>query len=294
MSMPRLLHSSLPALAGVGFKPDHFRAIEVEPQPIGFIEIHAENYLGAGGPPHAQLNRLRSDYALSIHGVGLSVGSPQALDKNHLARVKQLCDRYQPESFSEHLAWSSHDGVFYNDLLPIPYTQERLDQVVAHVDQIQSAFKRRILIENPASYLLFEDSEIPETDFLAEIARCTGCGLLLDITNVFVAAYNHRQDPHAYLADFPFDHVGEIHLSGHVIARNFPDMPDDVTLALDAHAEAVAEPVWELFAGIIAQKGPLPTLVEWDNHVPDWPVLRREAERAGAILDAASTRREAA
>ena len=149
-----MLSSALPHRAGVGFKPEHFSAILVEPQPVGFLEIHAENYMGAGGPPHAQLGKLREDYALSIHGVGLSIGSMQPLDGDHLARLKTLCDRYQPESFSEHLAWSTHDGVFLNDLLPLPYTEETLARVADHVDEVQAALGRQMLLENPATYLL--------------------------------------------------------------------------------------------------------------------------------------------
>lgn len=193
--------SDLPRRAGAGFKPEHFVAINAAPQPIGFFEVHAENYMGAGGPPHAQLGKLRQDYALSIHGVGLSIGSVQPLDKAHLLRLKTVCDRYEPESFSEHLAWSTHDSVFLNDLLPLPYTKETLTSVSDHIDQVQETLKRQMLLENPATYLLFAESTIEETEFLAEVVRRTGCGLLLDINNVFVASTNHHMDPRDYLVD---------------------------------------------------------------------------------------------
>ena len=180
--------SCLPARAGVGFKPQHLKDIVAAPQPIGFFEVHAENYMGAGGPPHAHLGALRERYALSIHGVGLSIGSIEPLDRSHLARLKLLCDRYEPESFSEHLAWSSHDGIYFNDLLPLPYTSNTLARVAQHIDEVQSALGRTMLLENPSSYIRLADSTIPEVDFLAEISRRTGCGLLLDINNVFVSA----------------------------------------------------------------------------------------------------------
>jgi hypothetical protein len=278
--------SQLPCRSGVGFKAEHFSAINCERQPIGFFEVHAENYMGAGGPPHAQLGRLREDYSLSVHGVGLSIGSMQPLDQNHLLRLKGVCERYEPESFSEHLAWSSHDGVFLNDLLPLPYTDATLARVAEHVDQVQSVLGRQMLLENPATYLLFEESTIPETSFLAEIVRRTGCGLLLDVNNVLVAAVNHKLDPREYLASFPMEAVAEIHLSGHSEAR------DDAgaLLLIDSHDTPVTSSVWELYAEVISKTGRTASLVEWDNDVPDWSVLRREAAKAEAILDTATSR----
>lgn len=276
--------SILPRRPGVGFKPEHFAEIDAEGQPVGFFEIHAENYMGAGGPPHARLARLREDYALSVHGVGLSIGAMQPLDRDHLARLKLLCDRYAPESFSEHLAWSSHGDVFFNDLLPLPYTDETLALVADHIDAVQEALGRQMLLENPATYLLFEESTIEETDFLRTLARRTGCGLLLDVNNVFVAATNHNLDADDYLARFPVSHVREIHLSGH------SETVDDhgATLLIDSHDTPVKDPVWALYETLIARIGPTATLIEWDNDVPDWPVLRREAGLAGAILDRAA------
>lgn len=269
----------LPPAAGVGFKPEHFAAIRATRPAIGFFEVHAENYLGAGGLPHAQLAALRADFALSVHGVGLSIGGARGLDRDHLLRVKALCDRYQPESFSEHLAWSSHGAEYLNDLLPLPYTEETLATVAAHVDQVQTVLGRRMLLENPATYVLFEHSDIPETAFLAEVARRTGCGLLLDVNNVFVSATNHRTDPRAYLEAFALDLVGEVHLGGHA-QEDLPSGP----LLIDAHGAPVADPVWALFAEVIGQTGALPTLVEWDNDLPDWPVLAAEAALADSIL----------
>ncbi|NTG88278.1 DUF692 domain-containing protein [Agrobacterium rhizogenes] len=281
--------SELPHRAGVGFKPEHFSAIDAAAQPVGFFEVHAENYMGAGGPPHAQLGRLRQDYALSIHGVGLSIGSMQPLDTDHLARLKIVCDRYEPESFSEHLAWSTHDTTFLNDLLPLPYTDTTLAQVCAHIDQVQTLLGRQMLLENPATYLLFEESTIEETDFLAEIVRRTGCGLLLDVNNVFVASTNHRMDPRDYLARFPVQGVREIHLSGHSETVDDAGAP----LLIDSHDTPVKDPVWALYEELIARTGPIASLVEWDNDVPEWPVLRAEAEAAGAILRRAADRRAA-
>lgn len=273
--------TSLPALPGVGFKPDHFAAIRANPGPVAFFEIHAENYMGAGGLPHAQLARLRADHPLSVHGVGLSIGGPGRLDGEHLRRLRRLCDRYSPESFSEHLAWSSHGATYLNDLLPLPYTPESLAIICDHIDEVQTALGRRMLLENPSSYLSFAQSTIPEPQFLAEIARRSGCGLLLDINNVFVSCTNLGTEPLAYLAEFPLAAVAEIHLGGHA-AEALPSGP----LLIDDHAAPVADPVWQLFADVIARTGPLPTLVEWDNDLPDWPVLASEAARAGAILAA--------
>jgi uncharacterized protein (UPF0276 family) len=279
----------LPPHAGVGFKPEHFVDIKEARQPVGFFEVHAENYMGDGGPPHAQLATLRENYALSLHGVGLSIGSMQDLNRDHLARLEALCDRYQPESFSEHLAWSSHDTVFLNDLLPLPYTQETLERVSRHVDQVQSALRRQMLLENPATYLLFAESTIPETEFLSEIARRTGCGLLLDVNNVFVSATNHRLDAEAYVASFPLDLVGEIHLSGHAATQDDTGAP----LLIDTHDTPVPDPVWALYESVIARTGPVASLVEWDDKIPAWPALRAEAEAAQAILDRAGARRAA-
>ena len=272
--------TSLPAAPGLGFKPEHFPAIRETRPELGFFEIHAENYMGAGGPPHRQLTALRQDYAISLHGVGLSIGGPGRLDADHLARLRALVDRYQPESFSEHLAWSSHGAEYLNDLLPLPYTPETLNIVCDHIDEVQDRLGRRMLLENPATYVLFEQSTLAETDFLTQIARRTGCGLLLDINNVFVSTTNHRADARAYLADFPLDRVGEIHLGGHA-EEELPSGP----LLIDDHGSPVADPVWVLYAETVARAGALPTLIEWDNDVPPFAELLAEARRAAGILD---------
>lgn len=272
--------SALPHRAGVGFKPMHFADILADAAPIGFVEVHAENYMGAGGSPHAQLAALRKRYALSLHGVGLSIGSMRPLDGAHLRRLKELCARYAPESFSEHLAWSSHGEVYYNDLLPLPYTEETLARVVEHVDAVQAALGREMLLENPATYVGFAESTIPETEFLRAVAARTGCGLLLDVNNVFVAARNHAADPVAYLAAFPLERVKEIHLGGHDETVDETGAP----LLIDAHGAPVADPVWTLYGHVLARAGAQPTLIEWDNDVPPWPVLRAEAERADRML----------
>jgi uncharacterized protein (UPF0276 family) len=275
---------NLPACTGVGFKPAHFRDILAAPQPLGFFEVHAENYMGAGGPPHAQLGALREHYALSVHGVGLSIGSMQPLNRDHLMRLKMLCDRYEPESFSEHLAWSSHNDVYLNDLLPLPYTQQTMARVAEHIDEVQTALGRQMLLENPSTYIRFSESTIPEVDFLTEVSKRTGCGLLLDINNVFVSAKNHGTHPLPYLDSFPFDQVKEIHLGGH------DEETDDVgaPLLIDTHGSPIAEAVWTLYAHVVARAGALPTLIEWDNDVPDWPTLLAEAVAAQDILSDAS------
>lgn len=284
-----MIPNTLPAVPGVGFKPEHFADILADRPFAGFFEVHAENYMGAGGPPHAQLGRLRRDHALSVHGVGLSIGGAEPLDGDHLARLRTLCDRYEPESFSEHLAWSTHEGAFLNDLLPLPYTQETLARVVAHVDETQEALGRRMLLENPATYVTFAESVIPETEFLASIARRTGCGLLLDLDNVLVCATNHGTSSEAYLDAFPLAAVGEIHLAGHAETVDDAGRP----LLIDAHGAVVPDPVWALYARVLDRIGPTPTLIEWDNDVPVWSILRAQADRAGSVMEGAARRRAA-
>ena len=269
----------LPRDVGIGFKPQHFADIREGRPALGFLEIHAENYMGAGGPPHARLEWLREHYALSVHGVGLSIGGAGPLDADHLARLRALMDRYEPESFSEHLAWSSHGGEYLNDLLPLPYTDETLRAVCDHIDQVQEALGRPMLLENPSVYLAFAETEMEETAFLSEIVRRTGCGLLLDVNNVFVSATNQRLDPRAYLAAYPMHAVGEIHLGGH----DAEELPSG-TLLIDSHGAPVADPVWTLYGEVIARMGPMPTLIEWDTDVPALPVLMEDAEAARAIM----------
>ena len=274
---------ALPSTTGLGFKPEHFRDIMAAPRAVGFFEVHAENYMGDGGAAHAMLNALRADHALSIHGVGLSIGGAGGLNLEHVARLRKLIDRYQPESFSEHLAWSSHGAEWLNDLLPLPYTDETLGTICTHIDQVQDMLGRRMLLENPATYVTFAASTWSETDFLTEITRRTGCGLLLDVNNVFVSANNHRFDARAYLAAFPLAAVGEIHLAGHD-CEELPSGP----LLIDSHGAPVADPVWTLYAEVLARTGPLPTLIEWDTDVPDFATLLAEAQRAQSLLEQAA------
>lgn len=277
---PAPKQAALPRRAGVGFKPEHFDSIVAGLGEVAFFEVHAETYMGDGGPPHRRLEAIRGLHPLSLHGVGLSIGSPQPLDREHLARLKRLIRRYQPAQFSEHLAWSSHDGRFLADLLPLPYDEETLAVVCRHIDETQATLRTRMLLENPSTYVQFGDSDIPETEFLDEIARRTGCGLLLDINNVFISATNHGFDPFAYLAAFPLRHVGEIHLAGYADAADDEGAP----LLIDAHNSPVRAEVWSLYEEAVRRLGPTPTLIEWDNDVPQWPVLLAEARRADAAM----------
>ncbi|MGB0905218.1 MAG: DUF692 domain-containing protein, partial [Mangrovicoccus sp.] len=223
--------NSLPAAAGVGYKPQHFDQIMENPGPVAWLEIHAENYMGQGGRPLAQLRALAERFAISVHGVGLSIGGEAPLDADHLARLKHLITWLNPASFSEHLAWSSHGTNFINDLLPLPYTTATLNRVCDHIDQVQTLLGRPMLLENPSTYLAFAESKISEVDFLREVSRRTGCGLLLDVNNVFVSATNQQLDPVAYINAFPMDRVGEIHLGGHDEDRD----EHGAALLIDSH-----------------------------------------------------------
>lgn len=273
--------TTLPAKPGVGYKPQHFAAIMADPSPVAWLEVHAENYMGAGGRPLAQLRHLAERFPISVHGVGLSIGGEGPLDRDHLKRLKDLCGWLNPASFSEHLAWSTHDGAYLNDLLPLPYTAATLARVADHVDEVQEVLGRRMLLENPSTYLAFAETAMDEVDFLAEVARRTGCGLLLDVNNVHVSGTNQNHDPVAYLDAFPLHLVGEIHLGGHDADCDDRGRP----LLIDSHGAEVADPVWSLFARVIRRAGAIPTLIEWDNDVPEWPVLAAEATRAARILE---------
>ena len=265
----------LPNLVGVGYKPQHFQAIMDDPSPVGWLEIHAENYMGDGGRPLAQIRHLAERFPISVHGVGLSIGGEARLDPEHLARLKHLVSWLNPAVFSEHLAWSTHDSHFYNDLLPLPYTQDTLTRVADHIDELQNTIGRQMMLENPSSYLAFAESTWSEPDFLREIAKRTGCGLLLDVNNVFVSATNLDYDPKQYIEDYPLEYVEEIHLGGH------DEDEDDHghVLLIDSHGAAVVDPVWALLDHTLAKAGPKPLLIEWDNDVPDWPELAAEAQR---------------
>lgn len=278
----------LQGAVGVGFKAEHAEGALHTEHGLGFFEIHAENYMGDGGVPHRMLGALRDKYPLSVHGVALSIGGAGPLDQQHLARLKRLIDRYEPALFSEHLAWSTHDGVYLNDLLPVPYNKETFFRVCDHIDEVQDTLKRRMLLENPSTYVAFESSTMREADFLGAVARRTGCGLLLDVNNVYVSAINHGAEPMRYLDDFPMEHVGEIHLGGHFEDRDDVDAP----LLIDAHGTPVAETVWRLYARTLSRLGPTPTLIEWDNDVPGFEVLTREAARATLLMQSEARRRE--
>lgn len=269
-----------PNTPGVGYKAQHFSAILENADPVGWLEIHAENYMGQGGRPLAQLRHLSERFPFSVHGVGLSIGGEGPLDANHLARLKTLCDWLQPASFSEHLAWSTHDTAFLNDLLPLPYTAATLARVAGHINQVQDTLGRQMLLENPSSYLAFAESDLSEPDFLTEIAARTGCGLLLDVNNVFVSATNLGFSPQAYIDAFPLDAVGEIHLGGHDEDADEAGAP----LLIDSHGAPVVDPVWALLDYTLDRAGPKPVLIEWDTDVPDWSVLVEEASRAHAAL----------
>src|SRR5688572_29309587 len=278
---PRFPAHAIEGIAGTSLKPEHLQRILADKPQRTFFEVHAENYMGAGGPPHDALTRIRHDYPVSLHGVCMSIGGPQPLDQAHLARFKALVDRYEPALVSEHLAWSTHETTYFNDLLPLPYTEATLARVARHIDEVQETIGRPILLENPSTYVVFPDSTMSETDFIRALVRRTGCGLLLDVNNVFVSATNHGFAALDYLAAFPLEHVGEIHLAGH--AEQTDDEGD--ILLIDSHDGPVADAVWKLFDIVIGRGGPVPTLIEWDSDIPDWPILQAEAAAAQATLD---------
>lgn len=267
-------------LTGIGLKAEHYRDILAQKPALDFFEIHAENYMGDGGPPHRYLSAIREAYDISLHGVGLSIGGPRDLDGDHLQRLKALNARYRPFLFSEHLAWSTHDEGYLSDLLPLPYTAETLQRVCDHIGQTQDVMGRQMLLENPSSYLWFDESTYDEPGFIAEVARRTGCGLLLDVNNVFVSARNLQQVPEVYLNTYPLHLVQEIHLAGHDERRD----PAGEPVLIDAHGSAVAAEVWELYASVVARTGPLPTLIERDNDVPPLAVLVAEAGAARGLM----------
>ncbi len=285
-SSSRLLGTAagLPWRAGIGLKPQHFREVLDARPDIGFFEVHAENYMVDGGPFHHFLGRIRERYPLSLHGVGLSIGGEDPLDEAHLDRLAALIARYEPASFSEHLAWSSHGGVFFNDLLPVPYDSATLARVCDHVDRVQERLQRRMLLENPATYIEFEASSMSEAAFLRDVLRRTGCGLLLDVSNAHVSCTNHGRDAQAYLRELPLNAVGEVHLAGFARDCDAAGAP----LLIDSHGSAVDDAVWALYAHVIARLGPVATLIERDNDVPALPILLAEAGRAEAVMAARS------
>ncbi len=247
-----------------------------------WVEIHSENFLCDGGPRLAMLDAVAARYPMSCHGVGLSLGSAEGLDHAHVARLKRLFDRVKPRLVSEHLSWSVTGGVYLNDLLPLPYTESALAVVCKNVDTAQQAFGRRILLENPSGYLRFSDSTMSEPEFLGRLVERTGCGLLLDVNNVYVGAINNDFDPMEYLHSIPAAAVGEIHLAGHTQIG-----ADGTRVLVDTHGTRISGPVWDLYAGVIHRMGARPTLIEWDQDIPEIGVLLREAAAAQRLLDGA-------
>lgn len=269
----------IPARAGIGLRSPHLPEFMTGRPEIAWLEVHTENYLGAGGPRRHALEAIRSHYPLSLHGVGLSLGSVERPDTAHLASIKKLANHLEPGLMSEHIAWSTSDGTFYNDLLPLPYTEEALSVLCTNVDIVQSILGRRILLENPASYLRFEHSPIPEWEFIAELAHRTGCGLLVDVNNLYVSAVNIGLDVSEYLASIPAEAVGEIHVAGHD-QQEIAGRP----LLIDDHGHPVIDKVWSLLGRVLERIGPCPVLIERDTHVPPLAELLAEAETASRIL----------
>jgi len=265
--------------AGIGLRACHHAAVMTSPPDVGFLEIHAENYLG-GGSARRCLDRVRRDLPVSVHGVGLSLGSAEGLDGRHLGRVAGLVREVEPLLVSEHLAWSVAGGVYHNDLLPLPYSEEALGVVCANVQRLQEALGRQVLVENPSTYLRFTDSAIPEEEFLLAIAARTGCGLLLDVNNVHVTATNHGLDALAYIERLAVTPVGEIHLAGHHVTE-----ADGVPILIDDHGSAVSDAVWALYARATRLFPQAPVLIEWDANIPALDVLVAEAHRANAVRE---------
>lgn len=268
------------AAAGIGLRFQHHQAVLETRPAVAWLEVHIENYMG-GGTPLRYLDAIRREYPLSLHGIGLSLGSAEGVDPDHLARARTVIERFEPGLVSEHLAWSIVDGIYLADLLPLPLTDEALDVVCRNVDCVQAFLRRPILLENPSSYLRFSHSTIPEWDFITAVAKRTGCGILCDVNNIYVSACNHGWDALAYLDALPVDAIGEIHLAGHAEQR----LEGDRVLRIDDHGSRVAPAVWALFAEALQRFGPVPTLIEWDTAIPSLDVLMGEAAQAQAHLE---------
>ncbi|MFO1316961.1 MAG: DUF692 domain-containing protein [Burkholderiales bacterium] len=266
----------LPVAAGIGLRAPHVREVLERTPPVAWFEVHSENYFADGGATLAALDRVRADYPVALHGVGMSLGSADPLDTGHLARLARLAERIEPAAVSEHLCWSGIDGRHFNDLLPLPYTSEALAHVCARVAAVQDFLGRELLVENVSAYYAFPEDEIPEYEFVAAVAARTGCRLLVDVNNIYVNARNHGIDPLAYLAAIPPAAVAEIHLAGFDASG---------PIVIDTHGAPVAPDVWALYRTAIARFGPVPTLIEWDTDIPAFAVLAREAATAQQILD---------
>lgn len=269
---------SVTPAAGIGLRAPHYREMLARRPPLAFLEVHSENYFGAGGPPHYYLEQLRQDYSLSLHGVGLSLGSIDPLDTAHLNKLKQLANRFQPALISDHLCWTSIDGTHAHDLLPLPFTRSMVTHLASRILRVQDFLKRRILVENASSYVAFAESEISEWEFVSEVVAEADCLLLLDINNVYVNAVNHGFDADTYLAAMPPACIAEIHLAGF-------DIDERAQCLVDTHGKPVHEPVWTLFRDTVHRIGPRPTLIEWDADIPPLDVLLDEAAKANAILE---------
>jgi uncharacterized protein len=277
--------SPIPAKAGIGLRFQHHQSVLDARPDVTWMEVHTENYMG-GGSPMRCLEAIRRDIPISLHGVGLSLGSAEGLDQAHLDRIRQVAERIEPDLMSEHIAWSVSGGTYLADLLPLPMTEEALAVVCRHVDQVQSTLACKILVENPSTYMQFRHSTIPEWEFMAAVAARSGCGILCDVNNIYVSAKNHGWDPLAYLAALPPDAIGEIHLAGHSVRQ----LADGGTLRVDDHASRVINEVWSLYEEALREFGPVPTLIEWDQNVPPLDVLVEEARYADALIYALSDR----
>lgn len=272
--------ATIPACAGIGLRSQHHRDVLDNQANIAWLEVHSENYFGKGGAPLHILEAIRADIPVSLHGVGMSLGSVDELDSRHLRQLKDLIARIEPGLVSEHLCWSSFGGRYLNDLAPIPYTEATLAYLAARISKVQDFLGRRILIENPSSYLEYEFSTYPESEFLKELARRSGCGILLDVNNVYVSCANHGWNALAYLQDIAPGQVGEIHLAGHSVNR-----AGDQNILIDTHNGPVSEAVWQLYQTALKRLGSVPTLIEWDADLPAWQVLVDEAAKADAYLE---------
>lgn len=276
---------SMPVAAGIGLRAPHLARIASERPSIAWLETHSENLFAAGGGFHDAMEQIRADYPLSLHGVGLSLGSADRLDQAHLKRLCEVVERYQPALVSEHLCWGAIGGRYSNDLLPLPFTEEAVDLMVARIGTVQEALKREILVENISTYLRFEGGDYSEWDFVAEVVRRSGCGLLCDVNNIYVNSVNHGFDPQRYLRALPRASVREIHLAGFTRKDDLP-----VPLLIDSHSRPVDDAVWDLYVAAIDLFGPIPTLIEWDQDIPELEVLLAEAAHAEEVLDARRAR----
>ncbi len=277
---PQVNRGPIPAASGIGLRFPHHQLVRETQPDVPWFEVHTENYMGGGKAP-AYLDAIRRDYPISLHGVGLSLGSADGIDEAHLERVALAVARFEPGLVSEHLSWNVVDDTYLADLLPLPLTEEALEVVCRNVDRVQSRLARQILVENPSSYLRYAHSSIPEWEFLATVAARTGCGILCDVNNIYVSACNHGWDARAYLDALPADAVQEIHLAGHAVRH----LDSGRILHIDDHGSRVSPEVWALYATALARFGAVPTLIEWDTDIPALDVLQDEAAQAQAYLD---------